>query len=210
MIGSRRIFQIGFNKCGTTTLHRFFSDNGLRSVHWENGAVAENFARRMDRGDDPFADYPQVEAFTDMVKVSDSVLLEPYKSFEYIHRWYPGSFFILNTRNPGDWIESRVRHGFVARYRSVLGLPDEASVRRYWLEEWYAHHARVLQFFRAMPDQLLVYDIDRDEPATLAGFLARGWRLDPALFGHENSSAGSRNSLAYPPVTLGAVKVTFG
>ena len=209
MNGTRRIFQIGFNKCGTTTLHRFFQDNGLTSVHWENGAIAENFFCRAQRGEDPFADYPDVVAFTDMIKLGDSVLLEPCKSIETIYRWHPDSYFILNTRNAFDWIESRVKHGFVERYRSVLGLPDEASVCRYWLEEWYAHHAHVLRFFRAMPGQLLVYDIDRDRPARLAGFLAPSWRLDPALFAHENRSAPGWNSLVYPPAAPGMVKITF-
>ena len=123
-----RIFQIGFNKCGTTTLHRFFRDNGINSIHWENGEIAVNFHARSSRGEDPFADYPDVAAFTDMIKVRGS-LLEPYKSFEEIYRWYPDSYFILNTRNASDWIESRVRHGLVPHYRAALGLPDDA--RRY-------------------------------------------------------------------------------
>lgn len=202
-----RIFQIGFNKCGTTTLHRFFSDNGINSIHWENGEIAVNFHARTSRGEDPFADYPDVVAFTDMIKVRGS-LIEPYKSFEEIYRWYPDSYFILNTRNASDWIESRVRHGLVPHYRAALGLPDDASVRRYWLEEWYRHHANVLEFFRAMPQQLLVYDFDRDTPAKLVRFLSSSWNLDPAFFGRHNSTRISWNSSPYGAVTIRSA--TFG
>lgn len=184
-----RIFQIGFNKCGTTSLHRFFLANGLASVHWENGEIALRFFARMARGEDPFADYPQAVAFTDMIKVRGS-LLEPYKHVDYIHRWYPDAYFILNTRNASDWIESRVKHGLVPHYCEALGLPDEASVRAYWLREWYHHHAAVLEYFAAMPERLLVFDIDRDAPAKLARFLAPSWTLDPSRFGRHNRTAG--------------------
>ncbi len=196
-----RIFQIGFNKCGTTSLHRFFLDNGLNSVHWEDGEIAVNFYARLNRGEDPFTDYPDVVAFTDMIKVRGS-LLEPYKSFEDIYRWYPDSYFILNTRNASDWIESRIRHGLARHYRSALGLPDDASVRRYWLLEWYRHHANVLDFFHAMPEKLLVYDIDRDAPAKLARFLSPAWHLDPAFFGRHNRTGTRWGSSSYGAVAI--------
>ena len=66
---------------------------------------------------------------------------------------------------------------FVPRYRAALGLPDDASVRRYWLQEWYRHHANVLDFFQAMPQQLLVYDFDRDDARETRAFPV--FRLEP-------------------------------
>lgn len=30
-----KIFLIGFNKIGTTSFHRFFHAQGLRSIHWK-------------------------------------------------------------------------------------------------------------------------------------------------------------------------------
>jgi hypothetical protein len=77
----------------------------------------------------------------------------------------------------------------VARYQSVFALPDEAAVRRHWIREWYEHHARILGFFASRPGRLLVYDLDRDQPEKLAGFLPADWNLDPALFGHDNRTA---------------------
>ena len=38
--GNPRIFQIGFNRCGTTTLIRFFQANGLHCLHWGRGTIA--------------------------------------------------------------------------------------------------------------------------------------------------------------------------
>ncbi len=35
-----RVFIIGFNKCGTRTLHYYFESNGYRAVHWDKGKLA--------------------------------------------------------------------------------------------------------------------------------------------------------------------------
>lgn len=126
----------------------------------------------MEDSQDPFMDYQQATVFTDMIKITNNILLEPYKNFEYIFRWYPDSYFILNTRNIFDWIKSRIRHGVISRYCSVLGLPDEEAVRQYWMQEWYMHHANVLSFFAKSPKQLLVYDIDKHSPEKLTEFLS--------------------------------------
>lgn len=40
-----KIFQIGFNKCGAVSLHKFFLDNGLKSIHWDNGNLAKKSIR---------------------------------------------------------------------------------------------------------------------------------------------------------------------
>ena len=43
-----RLFQIGFNRCGTKSLARFFEANGLCAAHWERGTLAASIelARR--------------------------------------------------------------------------------------------------------------------------------------------------------------------
>ena len=184
-----RIFQIGFNKCGTSSLYQFFVRNGIPSVHWQDGFLAARIHARMSAGQDPILDYPETTVFTDMVHLTHQILVEPYRAFDTLYRWHPDAYYVLNTRNCTDWIESRVRHGLVPRYQSVFGLPDEAAVRRHWMREWYEHHARVLGFFASRPGRLLVYDLDRDQPEKLAGFLAANWHLDPALFGHDNRTA---------------------
>jgi hypothetical protein len=45
-----KIFQIGFNKCGTSTIHHYLRANGVRSVHWDDGRLAQRmFANLADR-----------------------------------------------------------------------------------------------------------------------------------------------------------------
>lgn len=37
----KKIFQIGFNKVGTVSLHEFFLKNGISSVHWDRGNLSK-------------------------------------------------------------------------------------------------------------------------------------------------------------------------
>jgi hypothetical protein len=179
-----RIFQIGFNRCGTISLHRFFLDCGLASVHWAGGELARKMIRRINAGDDPIADFPQVVAFTDMIcnNLGDA-LLEPYKRFDYLDAWHPTALFILNTRPIEHWLksreavsESRLPPPFnrrTHRYAAYLGLSEE-QVLDYWRAEWLVHHAQVRAYFRDNP-RFLEFDIERDDPARLSAFVSTAY-----------------------------------
>ena len=107
----KKIVQIGLNKCGTTSLHKFFLRNGIPSVHWDEGKLAKCLYERYSRGEDPLIDYPKITFFSDLECVlRDRKLVEAYKLFKYIYNWYPDAYYILNTRNVGAWLRSRSRH----------------------------------------------------------------------------------------------------
>lgn len=167
-----RIFQIGFHRCGTTSLHGFFLRNGIPSVHWDERRLALRFAARMARGEDPVADYPETIAFTDMMSIGPERIIEPYKQFDYIRRHHPDAYFLLNTRDRERWIESRLNHIFplAEQYAAILGIPV-ADVPDYWRGEWEGHHARVRAAF-AGSDRFLEFDIEKDDPARLVEWLA--------------------------------------
>jgi hypothetical protein len=167
-----RIFQIGFNRCGTSSLHVFFRKNGIPAVHWDQGRIALAFRNRMAAAEDPVADYPHILAFTDMMWIGEQVLIEAYKHFDYLHRFHPQARFILNTRDRENWIRSRQRHIFPMepRYAAVLGLGSAEQVWDYWRREWEDHHRYVRAYFEGT-DRLLVFDIEKDEPAKLVEFL---------------------------------------
>lgn len=121
-----RIFQIGFNKCATVSLTKFLISNGLVAHHWDKGEIARKFYERKGLDQDPFADFPDVDAFLDMNFLTKDVFWEAGKDFQYIHRFYPNSYFILNTRNCADWLISRSKHGdFLDRFKSAFGLKSE-------------------------------------------------------------------------------------
>jgi hypothetical protein len=185
----KRIFQIGFNKCGTSTLLRFFQKNNIPSVHWEGGELAKRFDERKSRNHDPFFDYPNATFFSDMIYLSHDRLIEPYRDFKYIHYHHPDSFFILNTRNVGRWLKSRLSHGnFAQRYQSVFNLESVDEVISRWLVDWHQHHYEVLKYFEAHPKQLLYFDIELDGADKLVSFLNDDFKLDPTHYGHFNIS----------------------
>jgi hypothetical protein len=187
--GMKKIFQIGFNRCGTKTLFSFFQKNGVRSVHWDKGNLAKCFSRRKNNNEDPFCDYQDVVFFSDMMFLSNNEIIEPYREFEYIHAHYPDSYFILNTRRIADWLRSRRNLGdFAHRYQNALDLANMDAVTRHWRLDWYEHHYGVLKYFDARPGQLLNFDIDVDGPHKLIEFLGKDFELDPNAYGHENRS----------------------
>jgi hypothetical protein len=188
-LGVRKIFQIGFNRCGTTTLFSFFQRNKISSVHWDGGRLAKCFRQRKQNGEDPFRDYQDVVFFSDMMFLSNDEVIEPYRDFEYIHSHYPDSYYILNTRRLENWIKSRVSHGdFAQRYQKVYDLENIDAVMRHWRLTWYQQHYRVLKYFESCPERILYFDIEVDGAQKLVQFLDKDFKLEPNLYFHENRS----------------------
>jgi sulfotransferase family protein len=189
---SRPIFQIGFNKCGTNSLHEFLCDSGISALHWHGGALATRIMRRIRAGQDPIMDYPTTIGFSDMILVDSTVLLEPYKSFDYLHRWYPNALFMLTTRSRENWIASRLAHRspnaripLSSRYAEYLHIP-EAEVPDFWRAEWDAHHALARAYFSSSPN-FLEFDIERDDPERVRRFVGRYYeKCADAPFGMHN------------------------
>ncbi|MBR9823343.1 MAG: hypothetical protein GYB51_20355 [Rhodobacteraceae bacterium] len=183
-----RVFLIGFNRCATTSFHRFFNANGLKSVHWDSGRLAKRFYANIGADVPLFKDYPEVTVFSDMIYLSETTFIEPFKEFERIDRAYPGSLFILNTRNCDKWISSRVQHPrMIERCMSIYGVETAEEVIYRWRLEWHEHHAAALRHFMHRPDDLLVYNIETDTPDKLGAFLEPKFgKLDIEAFGHHN------------------------
>jgi len=93
-----KIFCIGFNKTGTTTLHRYFELAGLKSSH---DATYQKQSRTLGRAE-LLSYLGSYDAFTDGERADYVRLAE----------LYPDAKFILNTRELKKWLESRVKHVF--------------------------------------------------------------------------------------------------
>lgn len=165
-----KIFQIGFNRCGTRTIHSYFAASGVRSVHWDQGRLARRIFTNLADGDDLLAGYAYFDVLTDMEYLDGLVHLEAYKLFPYFAAQYPDAVFILNTRDREDWILSRLRHRngeYAARYKRYLGIASDGSLADAWRAEWDRHHRRVVEFFAAKPHRFFVCRIESDLPDLL-------------------------------------------
>lgn len=162
-----RIFQIGFNKCATRTLYRFFVKNGINSEHYDRGQIAGSMFRHF-KNKRPLLDirYRDTVYFGDMEsihRVGPPLYVGP-SLFKHLDREYPNSKFILNTRNREDWIHSRIAHdgGEYLKICSVnLGMTEPETVR-HWKQEWDSFHQEVIDYFKDRPRDLLVFNISKD------------------------------------------------
>ena len=167
-----KIFQIGFNKCGTKTLHNYFCRNGMSGLHWDEGRLAQRIFANLASGSDLLQGYEQFDVFTDMEYLDDlGSYLEAYKLFPHLAAQYPNAVFILNTRNRESWIRSRLAHGKERSYarRAMLHYKVTSihELTNIWRAEWERHHREVTEFFRDKPFRLIVCRIETDLPRIL-------------------------------------------
>lgn len=166
----QKYFQIGFNKCGTSSIARFFSHNGIRCVDWDRGRLARRMKENLNSGRNILDGYSHYDAFTDMESVTNREVVEGYKYFPQILDQIPHSMFILNTRDVDRWIRSRLNHGpYAANYMTALNIENLSELVAYWREEWDAHHKAVIKHIP--PERLLVFNIEADDPSQLCKFV---------------------------------------
>jgi hypothetical protein len=166
-----RIFQIGFNKCGTRTIDHFFGDNGFRTAHWKRGRLARAIYANLTNGRSLIAGFEEVEVFTDMEFVDKSFAFEAFKLFPYLAAEFPDAVFILNTRNRDDWIRSRISHDYgryVRRWKAILDVESDAELIDRWIADWDDHHARVRAFFQNRPQRLIEFELGKTPPEVFA------------------------------------------
>ena len=172
-----KIFQIGFNKCGTRTIHRYLARNGVRSLHWDAGRLAKRMYANLAEGRELLAGYEEFDAFTDMEYLDEfgTTYLEGYKLYPHLAAQYPNAVFILNTRNREDWIRSRLVHGkkisYAKRAMAYYGAASIDELTERWRAEWKDHHRRVTEFFAGKPHRFFVCPIETDLPHLLNDML---------------------------------------
>jgi hypothetical protein len=162
---THRIFQIGFNKCGTRSLFVFFKRNGLTGIHYDNGRLASTIFRNLSEKRPPIEGYEQFNFLSDMEYVTPIASLEAFKLFDVLAEAYPEARFILNTREREGWVKSRLKHAegaYKTKWMNGLKLADEDALADHWRADFDRHHARVRDYFADQPDRLIEFDLDRD------------------------------------------------
>ncbi len=172
---SSKYFQIGYNKCGTASIARFFERNGIAAVHWDQGRLARRMHDNLQAGRFILAGYERYDAFADMEQVTAEGVLEGYKRFGEILKQVEGAMFILNTRDRDRWIRSRLAQVVAASgtpyaecFKAHYGVDEVEAVVECWKRDWDAHHAAVKAL--VPPERLLVFDIETDPSEKLCAF----------------------------------------
>ena len=103
-----KVFCIGLNKTGTTSLHRALTILGYNSVHakTKDGInIKTTIKQNFRQGNDILTSLEKYDAFSDWDLDDSSHLI-----FKEFYNQYPNSKFILNTRNMDSWLDSREKH----------------------------------------------------------------------------------------------------
>lgn len=187
-----KIFQIGFNKCGTTTIHNFFSKNGLSSIHFARGNLAKIIHRKIARRQSNLLGrFKGFRVFTDMELVSPDNIIYAFYYFKQLDKKYPGSKFILNIRNIRHWIKSRLNHGngsYLKNSMQYFNISKEEVIAK-WKQEWYSHLKNVSMHFQNRPNDLLVFNIEKHNVDRIVKFFAPYFHLDKSFWDHKNKTS---------------------
>lgn len=134
-----KIFVIGSNKTGTSSLHGLFLKNGFNSQHgldWE---------------------LEKYQCFSD--GIYNNTHNNTYKN---CYEKFPNSLFILNTRPLYNWLYSRANHS--CRYKlgkMKEGWPPSYDVYLDWVNWRTDYYNEILNYFVDMPNQLIICNIEK-------------------------------------------------
>lgn len=185
-----KIFIIGFNKTATKTLHTFFKQNGLRSIHWHGGKLATTMVRNALSGRKILRGYDwRYRVYSDMIYLTDRMCVEANSFYRILDRDYPGSAFIYNTRDEDAWVKSRMNHAsgkFLETYLKAMNTTSVAEVENHWRDTRRRFEKELLSYFSGR-ENLLVFDIESMEPSAIRSFL--GMDLDLSKFAWVNRTA---------------------
>ena len=174
-----KIFQIGFNKCGTTSLYKLFKEycnpsNRLKCVHWDGGRVATAIEWHITNNKKPILGrYHGFDYLGDMeYENEEGKKFIHMKYFKNLDTEYPNSRFILNVRPIDEWIESRKKHhsgNYLKHHAKTLRISEE-KVIELWKEQWENHMYSVCNYFAHRTNSLLIYDIKNDPFSKITDF----------------------------------------
>lgn len=150
-----KVVAIGFNRCGTQSLHQFFVINGYSALHSEEGRIEAIVKNNHLNGE---LLCKGLEKYT---FISDIDFLS--RHFTLLAEQYPDMKFIYNYRNMHNWIKSRIK------LFTKLGLPIQEA---FWKAEWIAHRKMVREYFVGeRKKRLLEFNIEEDRGKSIAKFL---------------------------------------
>jgi Sulfotransferase domain len=195
-VGAPKVFGIGLNKTGTTSLHLALETLGLRSFHW-GGEQAFDSVLRAQRDGERLLYYvgEQYDAYAD---------IEPLTvRFDVADVQYPGSRFVLTVRDVDSWIDSRRRHVERNRRRELADTYHGGNTRideDLWRSQWRTHMDRVQTYFGDRDDLLTLNILDGDGWDRLAPFLGRS--VPDVAFPHGNADLRSGSGIGPRHATL--------
>jgi hypothetical protein len=165
-----KIFGIGLNKTGTTSLTEALNILGIKTLHYEGIRKSIEFERKNNLK--ILSTLKEYRGFT------DSPIPYLYKKLD---KEYLNSKFILTIRPLNSWLKSRIKHA----KRKNHYLKNCFFIYK---KRWENHNKEVLDYFKDRPNDLLVMNICKEDGwEKLCPFL--GIPIPDIPFPHLNKSS---------------------
>lgn len=158
-----KIFVIGFNKTGTTSIDAFFQSYGFRTLHWKFGDkyLAQEIAFNVGKSSFILAGIDNFDVYSDFTFVSDDKAIEANSYFKELHSTFPNAFYVLNTRSMEGWILSRLRHPkFAERYTKALGM-SIIDLVAYWEKLKVSRESEIRGYFMGN-ERFVEFNIEKE------------------------------------------------
>ena len=162
-MSAAKVFGVGFQKTGTSSLDAAFQILGYRT---DKGVFINTPGRKKSlRIAPPLTNDKVLERVLPIAREKDAFSDNPWPLlYRELDALFPDSKFVLTVRTPQSWLASLVRHfgseesdmlEWIYGCRSVRG--NEARC----LEVYEAHNAAVRAHFASRPGALLELDIEK-------------------------------------------------
>jgi hypothetical protein len=160
LIKGPRVFGIGLNKTGTTSLKKCFRILGLEPIappSGESSALKEAKAALFER-----EDYEPALRFAELYRSFEDRPWNMWQMYRHLDERFPGSRFVLTVRDPEAWWRSVhqwtsvAKLGMVDTYSSHLGvdrLEHDTAIAAF-----HAYNEEVRRHFAGREQDLLVVD----------------------------------------------------
>lgn len=184
IFNKQKIFCVGMNKTGTTSLEAALKILGFKmGVQEDAELLLEDWAKR---------DFKRIIAYCKTADAFQDIPFSLEYTYQILDQMFPGSRFILTKRNNGDeWYESLLRHHTVIVGKNRVPTPDDLKEFSYrhkgwlwlyhkfvfdadettlfdkhtYLQVYHRHNALVLDYFKYRSEDLLV--LKPSEPSAM-------------------------------------------
>lgn len=180
----QKIFGVGFQKTGTTSLGTALSKLGYSVCGY---APFRPFASKPDFS------FEELRALAfSLADENDAFKDTPWPIlYREMDERYPGSKFILVERSTDKWIASACKD-FQSHpneiHRHIYGVASPVGNEQIFIERYERHNNEVKSYFRDRPDDLLCMHLDRGEVTweNLCNFL--GFDIPDEPWPHANTA----------------------
>ena len=143
-----KVFIIGFQKTGTTTLETILKESGYRVAGGDKNLVK-------------FEDKEKLKVYIkNQLDQYDAVQDMAWPLvYRELYELYPNAKFILSYRDPESWIKSVVKYFAKIKntmHQKIYGVPFAEGNEERYLEVYNSHNKDVLDFFKDKGDFLFM------------------------------------------------------